>query len=206
MRIKPLQPDLDNDAARRLSKVANEPEQVWDKELFIRLAFAESAKAGCEVLFRYYYQVLCNHATRFVYSRELAEDIVSEVFCRMWRTQAYASIRTSYRFYLFRAVRNEAYNYLRLEIQGHEEISWAEISNDPIPDSVVQFDELIGLIDTILETSSPQCRRAFMLNRFEGKKYREIADEMGVSIKTVEAHVSKALHMLRKGLRSYWPS
>ena len=59
-------------------------------------------------------------------------------------------------------------------------------------------------IQELIEELPPQCRKIFLLNRFEGKKYQLIADELKISIKTVEGHISKALVNLRAGLRDYW--
>lgn len=180
---------------------------VHDSELFIRKAFEENPRQGCELLFRRYHKVLCSHAVRFVYSREIAEDLVSDVFCRLWKTKAYEGITSSYRFYLFRCVRNEAYNYLRLEFRKTESMEVAELqesSRSQRPDHITQFEEVFAQVEVLIESLPPQCRKIFLMNRFEGKKYQEIADETGTSIKTVEVHIGKALAILRKGLKDHW--
>ena len=178
-----------------------------DTELFTRLAFAESPQKGCELLFRRYYQMLCNHAVRYVYSRETAEDIVSEVFCKFWKTKAYEGITSSYRYYLFRSVRNEAFNYLRLEFQELDDIERAmvqESTPSQRPDQILQFEEVLHKIEDLVEHMPPQCRKVFLLSRFEGKKYQDIALELGLSIKTVEVHIVKALGIVRQGLKEHW--
>ncbi|GAA4453171.1 RNA polymerase sigma-70 factor [Nibrella saemangeumensis] len=178
-----------------------------ETELFIRKAFAENPQKGCELLFQRYHQALCSHAVRFVYSRETAEDLVSEVFCTFWKTKAYESVNSSYRYYLFRSVRNAAYNYLRLEFQPLEDITLAE-SREEIaslrPDQVLQYEEVFHRVEDLVESLPPQCRRVFLLSRFEGRKYQEIAQELGISIKTVEVHLVKALSIIRKGLKDHW--
>lgn len=187
---------------------AGELEKVPDDgEFFIRMAFSDNAKKGCELLFRRYHQVLCSHAIRFVYSREVAEDLVSEVFCRFWKTRAFESVTSSYRFYLFRSVRNEAYNYLRLEFKPMESIEAAELkesSRGQQPDTIAQYEEILNCVEKVVETLPSQCRKIFLMNRFEGKRYQEIADELHISVKTVEVHISKALHTMRRGLKDYW--
>lgn len=178
-----------------------------DSELFTRLAFAESPQKGCELLFRRYYQMLCNHAVRFVYSRETAEDIVSDVFCKFWKTKAYEGITSSYRYYLFRSVRNEAFNYLRLEFQELDDIERAMIQESTPsqrPDQILQFEEVLHKVEDLVEHMPPQCRKVFLLSRFEGKKYQDIAFELGLSIKTVEVHMVKALGIVRQGLKEHW--
>jgi len=186
---------------------ASEPVTSYDKELFIRHAFAESPQKGCELLFRRYHQALCNHAVRYVYSKETAEDLVSDVFCKFWKTKAYESVTSSYRYYLFRSVRNEAYNYLRLEFQQHDDIDTAEGRDTGAhqrPDQVLQYEEVLHRVEELVESLPPQCRRVFLLSRFEGKKYQDIATELGISVKTVEVHMVKALNTVRKGLKDHW--
>ncbi|OIN56127.1 RNA polymerase sigma-70 factor [Arsenicibacter rosenii] len=185
----------------------HEPLMFNDTELFIRKAFEENPQKGCELLFRRYHQALCSHAVRFVYSKETAEDIVSEVFCKFWKTRAYQTVTSSYRYYLFRSVRNEAYNYLRLEFQQLDTLDSADVRESACsqrPDQMLQFEEVFHKLEDLVESLSPQCRKVFLLNRFEGKKYQEVANELGISIKTVEVHIVKALSIVRKGLKDHW--
>lgn len=178
-----------------------------DTEFFTRLAFRESPQKGCELLFRRYHQALCSHAVRYVYSKETAEDLVSEVFCKFWKTKAYENITSSYRYYLFRSVRNESYNYLRLEFHKLDGIETALVQEEAFcqrPDQIMQFEEVLHKVEDLVETLPPQCRKVFLLSRFEGKKYQDIATELGVSPKTVEVHIVKALSIVRKGLKDHW--
>ncbi|MVM38820.1 RNA polymerase sigma-70 factor [Spirosoma sp. HMF3257] len=178
-----------------------------DTELFLRRTFEENPQRGCELLFRRYHQALCSHAVRFVYSKETAEDLVSDVFCKFWKTKAYERVTSSYRYYLFQSVRNEAYNYLRLEFQELDDIETAETKEGVFsqrPDQIVQFEEVLHRVEEMVESLPPQCRKVFLLSRFEGKKYQDIATELGLSIKTIEAHIGKALSTVRKGLKDHW--
>lgn len=132
---------------------------------------------------------------------------MSEVFCKFWKTRAYESVTSSYRFYLFRSVRNEAYNYLRLEFQDLDTIDNADARESAFgqrPDQLLQFEEVFHKLEDLVESLSPQCRKVFLLSRFEGKKYQDIASELGISIKTVEVHIGKALGIVRKGLKEHW--
>ncbi|GAB3035441.1 RNA polymerase sigma-70 factor [Spirosoma pulveris] len=178
-----------------------------DTELFIRAVFSDDPRKGCELLFRRYHQALCSHAVRFVYSKETAEDLVSDVFCKFWKTRAYENVTSSYRYYLFRSVRNEAYNYLRLEFQNLDDLDTAPVPESAFgqrPDQVLQFEEVLHRVEEMVESLPPQCRKVFLLSRFEGKKYQAIATELGISIKTVEVHIGKALSTVRKGLKDHW--
>lgn len=178
-----------------------------DTEFFTRQVFDENPQKGCELLFRRYHQALCSHAVRFVYSKETAEDIVSEVFCKFWKTKAYENVTSSFRYYLFRSVRNEAYNYLRMEFQKLETIETNMVQEEALnqrPDQIMQFEEVLHKVEELVEGLPPQCRKVFLLSRFEGKKYQDIANELGLSIKTVEVHIVKALSIVRTGLKDHW--
>ncbi|MEZ4900614.1 MAG: RNA polymerase sigma-70 factor [Spirosomataceae bacterium] len=188
------------------SDVSHEKGISQNSELFIRREFELDPAKGCSLLFRRYHKVLCSHAVRFVYSKEIAEDLVSEVFCRFWKTKSYESVTTSYRLYLFQCIRNEAFNYLRWEFRETEDISSAHYQESPLeqqPDHATHYEEIFRKVEDLVETLPPQCRKVFLKSRFEGKKYQVIADELGLSIKTVEVHLSKALNIMRFGLKNH---
>jgi RNA polymerase sigma-70 factor (family 1) len=194
-------PVTDDQVAHR----SPEREPAQDTEWFIRKTFETNPQKGCELLFKHYYNALCSHAVRFVYAKQLAEDLVGEVFYVFWQKQVYQQIHTSYRAYLFTAVRHRALTYLRWEFD--RENSSEDLSNvfdlsspAPSPDQVLQCDELYLKIEKAIAALTPQSQKVFLMNRFEGKKNPEIARELNLSLKTVEAHMTKALGMLRQVL------
>jgi RNA polymerase sigma-70 factor (family 1) len=167
--------------------------RVNDKELFIRKTFEIDSEKGVELLFNYYYRPLCNHAARYVYSRELAEDLVGEVFEHFWRKQLYNQVKTSFQAYLFTAVRHQAFQYLRSEYNKRPMVSLEELdfeSLTPNPQQLLQYDELYFEIDKVIQSLSPAVRNVFLMSRFEGKKNAFIAEELHISIKTVEGRKS----------------
>lgn len=186
-------------------RYSDEKPIVKDSELFIRQAFLVNTKRGYQALFQRYYQPLCSHAARFVYTKEAAEDIVGDVFLNFWKNQVHAQITTSYRAYLFTSVRNRAYNYIQ---ENYQKSSLTEpliedtdiALSDEDPHHVLQLTELYNRLNQAVHSLSPQCQRVFILSRFEGRKHREIADELNISPKTIEAHLLKALTHLRKAL------
>lgn len=172
-------------------------------ELFIKKAFETNPELGAELLFKTYYQALCTHTVRYVYSKEVAEDLVCDVFYTFWNNQSYKNVTTSYRAYLFRSVRNRAFNYLSNELKRNDSIETAsnyEASSSDLPQQMMQFEELYHQIDAIVESLPAQCRRVFLMNRFEGKKPKEIAEDLKISIRTVETHIQKALNTLKNKL------
>lgn len=183
-------------------------QEFSDKEQFIRRTFKEDAKKGCELLFKLYYKALCSHAVRFVYSKQVAEDLVGEVFYVFWQKQRYTQIHTSYRAYLFTAVRQRALTYIRWEFGRDNTTEDVEnvhqVSPNPSPEQLLQFDELYFAIEKAIQSMPPQSQKVFLMNRFEGKKYMLIAKELQISLKTVEAHMTKALTIVRKAVKGEW--
>ena len=193
------------DSQRPLHPVSNadSPEpSVTDTELLIRRAFDQSPIKGYELLFKRYYKPLCSHAARFVYDRQLAEDMVVDVFAQFWQHRLDQSVTTSFRAYLFTMVRHRAFAHLRQEF-GHD--TTALPSPDPVdaitPLQLLQYNELQLKINETIQSASPHGRKVFVMSRFEGKKNTQIADELGLSVKTVEGHITKMLALLRQVLR-----
>ncbi len=178
-----------------------------DKELFIRKTFETSAEKGCELLFRLYYNAMCSYAVRFVYSKDIAADLVSDIFYTFWKNQSYLSVRSSFRSYLFKSVQNRSYNYLATELRHtdtFELLPQHDLISAELPETLMYFEELSQKIDEIVDHLPPQCQKVFILNRFENKKIQEIALELNLSSRTVEGHISRALTSLRSGLKDHW--
>lgn len=179
---------------------------VTDSEYLIQQAFKADVEQGYELLFRRYHKVLCNQAVRFTHSRVAAEDIVADVFMGFWKNKVHEHITTSYRAYLYRAVRNRVYNHLHDEFRRDSllgkavDLTAADQVADDDPQCILQFAELSQRLEAEIKQLPPQCQRVFVLSRFEGRKQREIADELQISLKAVEAHVHRALTQLKKVL------
>ncbi|MFC5409818.1 RNA polymerase sigma-70 factor [Larkinella bovis] len=175
-----------------------------DNELFIRNAFATDPRVGCELLFRQYFSPLCSHAIRFVYDRQVAEDLVADLFFTFFQKQLYRQINGSYRAYLYQAVRNRAYNSLRWELSRQETLP-DDLDQPDLdatqPDRLLQQDELTRALERAVQQLSPQRQRVFLLSRFEGKSYKAIASELKLSPKTVENHLLQAVSTIRQVLR-----
>ncbi len=178
-----------------------------DNELFIRRAFDRDARLGCELLFRRYYDALCSHAVRFVSSKAIAEDLVAEIFCQFYAEQIFQTITTSYRAYLYKTVRHRAYNHLRQTFRrdtGLDEAQQHGIADAQQPDAITHYEELYQDVERTIQTLPVQRRRIYLMHRFEGKKYAEIADELGLSVRTVEVQIRQASHQLRDLLKNKW--
>jgi len=185
---------------------SDEDSTVISQEEFIRKLFEQDPHKGCEHLFRCYYANLCNHAIRFVYAKDIAEEIVAEVFANFWQNRVFEHITVSYQAYLYKAVRYRAYNYLKFELNRSadlESVSHLSESSMP-PDAQLHYNELAHKVENLIQQLPPQSRKAFQLNRIEGKKYAEIAEELEISVSAVERLISRALVKLRQGLKGEW--
>jgi RNA polymerase sigma-70 factor (family 1) len=201
------QPKADNPPLLSLTHQPEPIAKVTDDELILRQLFAQDARKGCALLFRRYYTNLVNHAVRFVYSKEVAEDLVAEVFTVFWQDRTFEQITTSYRAYLYKAVRHRSYNYLRWELHKSDSLDMADDQSIPPslqPDQVLHYSELHQKIESVIQNLPPQCQRAFLLSRIEGRKYTEIAQDMQISNSAVEKLLIRALSKLRQELKAEW--
>ena len=160
------------------------------------------------MLFRTYYQPLCNYAYTFVQDRDEAEEIVQSTFLNVWEKRDNLSIHTGVKPYLYAMVRNASLNVLKHEKikQQHVtmEMAVAERSVESVTRTVMAS-ELETKIYNAMDKLPEQCRLVFKLSRFEELKYSEIAEQLNISIKTVENQMGKALKIMRDQLKDYLP-
>ncbi|WP_245859502.1 RNA polymerase sigma-70 factor [Spirosoma aerolatum] len=183
------------------------PTPILNDELFIKKALEADYRKGVELLYRRYFQPLCSHAIKFVGGRAIAEDLVSDVFYTVYKDRVFTEITTSYRFYLFRAVRNRAYNFLKWELSRQEPLGvWHDVAmaESQQPDAMSQFDELYQDVQQAINSLPVDRRRIYLMNRFEGKRYQEIAEELTLSVKTVEVQLYRANKAIRSVLKAKW--
>ena len=157
-------------------------------------------------LFEHYYPSLCLFAKRFIDDRETREDIVQEVFFRLWDKRKQITVTSSAQNYLLTSVRNLCLNYLRRqETQQPFEESLFDQPDDEEGDRLIQLRELEEQLAQALAQLPPEYRLAFELNRMEGKSLEEVAQRMGVSTRTVERYRDKAIALLQTELKEYLP-
>ena len=157
-------------------------------------------------LFEHYYPSLCLFDKRFIDDRETREDIVQEVFFRLWDKRKQITVTSSAQNYLLTSVRNLCLNYLRRqEVQQPFEESLFDQPDDEEGDRLIQLRELEEQLAQALAQLPPEYRLAFELNRMEGKSLEEVAQRMGVSTRTVERYRDKAIALLQTELKEYLP-
>ncbi|GAB7087373.1 RNA polymerase sigma-70 factor [Marinifilum fragile] len=161
-----------------------------------------------ESLFNDHYSRLCAYAYNFLKEQEASEEIVQEAFFKLWIKRKDIVIESSMESYLYRAVRNASLNLIKhINIRekykeyNQEEIEYDEqIDRDPLNASELEL-KIRASIDLLPE----QRKKIFILSRYEQLKYREIAEHLGISVKTVENQMGKALKFLREELADYLP-
>lgn len=161
-----------------------------------------------ESLFNDHYSRLCAYAYNFLKEQDASEEIVQEVFFKLWIKRKDIVIESSMESYLYRAVRNASLNLIKhINIRekykeyNQEEIEYDEqIDRDPLNASELEL-KIRASIDLLPE----QRKKIFILSRYEQLKYREIAEHLGISVKTVENQMGKALKFLREELADYLP-
>lgn len=172
----------------------------------------DTLKAGdinaFEMLFRTYYQPLCNYAYTFVQDRDEAEEIVQNTFLNVWEKRDSLSIHTGVKPYLYAMVRNACLNVIKHEKVKQQHVAMELVMGEKSADSVTRSfvaAELETRIYKAMDKLPEQCRLVFKLSRFEELKYAEIAEQLNISIKTVENQMGKALKIMRDQLRDYLP-
>lgn len=163
-------------------------------------------KKTFEQLFRKYYAPLCVYAESLVRDRDLAEDLVQGIFCVLWEKAGKYDARESLKSYLYRSVYHAALNSLK-----HDKVKLAFLeflqkqgvrgeNNIEYLMNTENQERLIGKLKWAIGLLPDQCRKIFMLSRFEGKKSQEIARELNLSLRTVEAQLYRAMKRLREEL------
>jgi len=177
-----------------------EEQEASYPDFVVRNLFDTNPMAAYSLLFRKYYTGLCNHAVKFLYSKTEAEDLVSDLFIKMLENKSFDRITTSYEAYLYRAVRNRCIDFLRtgLQLPVMEVYPAPEIDDEP--EVILLQDEMIQLLNEAIDGLPPVCKQVFLLHRYEGKAQREIARDMGISLRTVEVHNYNALKSLRQAI------
>ena len=172
-----------------------------DSEIIRRIR--QGDKREFEQLFRSSYASLVRYAQTIVRDHDTSEEIVQELFFRLWQDRESLKIESSLRGYLFRSVHNRALHYIEhlrvVEKHAGEAAAVAETVSEPVTDAIY-YSELQARVARVLERLPERCSEIFRLSRFEGLKYNEIAERLSVSMKTVEANMGRALKEFRKAL------
>ncbi|TGE14855.1 RNA polymerase sigma-70 factor [Hymenobacter elongatus] len=160
------------------------------------------AEAFMELLFKEFYRPLGNVIQRVVKDKEATQDLLQDVFLRVWNARDTLVITTTYHAYLYRAALNAA---LRYADRGKRQVAWddAPVDKEPQVDNALHAlyqREAEDSVEAALGLLPPQCRVVFTMSRYDEMSYQEIADTLEISPKTVENQMGKALRIMRQQL------
>ena len=185
--------------------------------LFKRMEYTDQAlvplllerdEKAFEMVFKRYFKDLHAYACSILRQAEQAEEAVQQVFFRIWDKTDRIQIPGSLAAYLYRAVHNECLNFLKHQKvkQIHQTYTVYHMQNQHEHRQPMHLEELQEKIAGALEKLPEQCRTIFQMSRFEELRYREIADRLGLSVKTIENQMCKALKLMREELAEYLPA
>jgi len=169
-----------------------------DENIFSKIKNGD--ESAFNFIFEHFYSSLCFFSFKYVSDMDKARSLVQQVFVDIWIKREKLEVSRSVKSYMYNAVRNKSIDYLRKEkntIQITEKIE--NIKEIPFHD-LIEETEQINKINNVINDLPEKCREIFILCRFEGMKYKQIAEKLDISIKTVEMQVSIALKKIRKKL------
>jgi RNA polymerase sigma-70 factor (ECF subfamily) len=179
-----------------------------DHEGYLIESLAKQDEAAFEQVFKTHFKKLHAYACSIIKEETAAEEVVQQVFFKLWERSKGLSISGSVAAYLYRAVYNESLNYLKHQkVQsGYQQHFSHNMKNEhDTAGKKLSLKELEGRLSNAMNELPEQCRTIFQLSRFEELRYREIADRLGISVKTVENQMGKALKVLRTKLADFLP-
>jgi RNA polymerase sigma-70 factor (family 1) len=164
-------------------------------------------KKAYEEAFKTYYGMLCAYAMPIIRDKDEAEEVVQNVFYNLWAKRESLQVSVALKPYLYRSVHNECLNKIKhqkVKASYAGDYKASVLAGGSSPDRL-ELKELGNTIEKALESLPEQCGIVFRMSRFEQLKYAEIAEKLGISVKTVEIHMGKALRILREKLKDYLP-
>lgn len=180
-----------------------------DRELYLKLKAGD--KSAFQNLFESYYKSLFFYACKFV-DNEMSRDLVHDIFMIFWQNKENITITSSLSAYLFRMVRNKCLQEIEKQ-KVRDDFSQESIQSLRLDELNYYNDGFKSIIELELEEKLKQamdrmpdaCREVFVMSRFNGFKNKEIAEQLGVSVKAIEKQMTKALKILKQELKEYLP-
>jgi len=168
--------------------------------------FSVSDEDTFEQLFKEYFRELHVYSFSVLRDWDLAEEVVQTLFLKLWENGSWKRVETSMKSFLYRSVYHESLNVLRqYKVRRNYEnsILYTMKNETEYATSPVELNELEERIRISLNRLPEKCRTVFQLSRFGELKYHEIASQLGISVKTVETQMGKAIRMMRRDLKDY---
>jgi RNA polymerase sigma-70 factor, ECF subfamily len=158
-----------------------------------------------ELLFKEHFKEMVYFAQRYVKDLDTAKEMVTDTFVSLWEKRESIDLSKPVRSWITTTIHNKSLNYLRDNKKFDKNILAVEhLDQEPdrLHDQMVS-EETSAFVHKTIDELPEKCREIFVMNRFDGLKYQEIADKLGISVKTVETQMSKALQHMRTKLLPY---
>ena len=179
-------------------------QQYTDTELVGKIRQGESK--AFELVFNLYGESLVRYAATIVKTMDEAEDVVQHLFVSIWAKKESFEISTSLKNYLYKAVYHSCLNKIKqVNVRQDYAVYYSQVANDHAAAATQELErkEVYAVVEKAIDELPEQCRLIFRMSRFEQLKYQEIADKLGLSVKTVENQMGKALKHMRLRLKDY---
>ncbi|WP_303316716.1 RNA polymerase sigma-70 factor [Flavivirga abyssicola] len=176
------------------------PKLPQDLELFKKLQ-EENSTEFLNIIFLKYHDILLTFAIRYL-NKVDAEEVVSDIFFLLWQKRKQIHLKTSLKGYLLSTTRNKCINTIKRQhvlLEDIAKIDYTIIANTPIrPDQSIEYEEIKKLLDFFIEKLPSKCKLIFKLNRENNLSYKEISNELDISINTVNTQMYRALKFLKE--------
>jgi len=175
---------------------------MYNSDIEIMQGLGRGDKKALTVLYSNYWKILYVSSYNLLKDKEVCEEIVQDVFVDIWNKRKDIKIKVSLKSYLYACVRYKVFSQFRTN-----KIRRVELFEDldrriqyTTPETKIMHDELKEHVNLIVESLPEKCKRVYILSRNEQLSHKEIADQLGISVKTVENHITNALRVLRAAL------
>ncbi len=181
---------------------------MTEADKLVVIAFQQGDLKVFESVFKENYSSMVRAARRILIDIEPSEEVIQDLFVKLWEKRDSLIINTSLPAYLRKAVTNHALNYLKFQqktVRFQDYIGFEIDNTSDSADKSMLHNDLEKKVNTLMKSMSEKRRAIFEMSRFEGMKNHQIAQQLGVSLKTVEYHMTAALDFLRSKLSDYLP-
>jgi RNA polymerase sigma-70 factor (ECF subfamily) len=187
---------------------------VRDNNQLIEL-LEDGDEASFEVVYNHFYSRLYFFVSEYIPNKDMVENILQDTFLALWEKKSQLKPGTNLNAYLYTVAKNNSLKKLRDQKYRQAIFESAQLSEwelelqagalGKLDTSEFLFSEIEAIIQHTLESLPPQCKAVFEMSRFQHRKNNEIAEELGLSLKTVEGHITKAIKVFKHSLKDYLP-
>ena len=169
-------------------------------------SLSQGTQEAFQAIYDNYYESLCYYANRMLADMDESEDVVQSIIMKLWENRENIGTIVNVKSYLYKSTHNSCLNIISKhgKKQNYENESWFKSKEIEMEerDSLL-YTELNEIVNKLIEELPEQCQRVFKMNRFDEKSYKEIAQELNITVKAVEGNMSRALQKMRMGLKDY---